>query len=356
MARFYYVNGRRLEVDEHELAGHALLALSGKPLPAPGELPYLFCGNGSCRDCNVACEGLDDVPSCRFPLVEGMSLRTGDGAGAENALARQLADRIEEARPLETEVLVVGAGSAGRAALEAAAALGVRAAGVEARNVDLDGFLAPAPAFVTERQLSVFDSGRRRRAIARAIVLASGANDRFRSFPGSALPGVYPMDLMERYVELGALPGENVLLAGSGERAESLREDLLARGAARVVVSEGRIVYASGRVRVERAVVVETEERAVPREWSIDVDAVAVAGGGQPALSIAQALGGKLRYDRRRRCDVPELDDKSMSTIPGFFIAGDAAGRGQDAARDGERVGESACRWVSSGSRYSEIR
>src|SRR5262245_17415698 len=118
-----FFNGREILLEPHgRLAGAALLEASGKPdnLPRAGEPPYLFCGNGACRDCNLHVDGIDDVSSCQLPISPGMSFRTGEGAGEENALSRNLMglDR-GEGKALDIEVAVVGSGPAGAAASRA---------------------------------------------------------------------------------------------------------------------------------------------------------------------------------------------------------------------------------------------
>src|SRR3990172_4240036 len=123
-----FFNGREILLESSgRFAAAALLAASGEPenLPRPGEPPYLFCGNGACRDCNLHVGGLDDVSSCQLALAPGMSFRPGEGAGEENALSRNLRGLERgEGKPLDVVLLIVGAGLAGSAAFEAARRFG----------------------------------------------------------------------------------------------------------------------------------------------------------------------------------------------------------------------------------------
>ncbi len=170
-------NGREILLKASgRFAGAALLAASGKSenLPGPDEPPYLFCGNGACRDCNLHVDGIDDVRSCTLPLAPEMSFRPGGGAGEENALSRNLhgLERGEKA-PLEVELLIVGAGLAGSAAFEAAHSLGIEGVAFDTRS-DRG---SPRPVSVCEGRLVVAEVGLLRAAHARAVILATGGSN-----------------------------------------------------------------------------------------------------------------------------------------------------------------------------------
>jgi hypothetical protein len=169
-----FFNGREILLETSgRFAGAALLAAAGKSenLPGSDELPYLFCGNGACRDCNLHVDGIDDVASCRLPLTPWMSFRPGEGAGEENALSRNLRglDRGEK-EPFDVELLIVGAGRAGSAALEATRSLGIEGVVFDARS-DRG---TPRPVSVRDGRLRVAEEGFVREVRARAVILATG--------------------------------------------------------------------------------------------------------------------------------------------------------------------------------------
>ncbi len=173
-----FFNGREILLEPRgRFAGAALLEASGKGenLPAPGEPPYLFCGNGSCRDCNLHVDGVDDVASCQLPLAPGMSFRPGEGAGEENALSRHLSglDRGEK-DPLEIEMAIVGAGPAGSAAFAAARSFGVESVVFDTRA---DRAALPRPVRAREGRLLAAEDGILREVRARAVILATGARE-----------------------------------------------------------------------------------------------------------------------------------------------------------------------------------
>jgi NADPH-dependent 2,4-dienoyl-CoA reductase/sulfur reductase-like enzyme len=171
-----FFNGREILLEPSgRLAGAALLAASGncENLPGPDDPPYLFCGNGACRDCNLHLDGVDDVSSCRLPLVPSMSFRPGEGAGEENALSRSLRGLERGAgEPLEGKLSIVGAGLAGIAAFETARALGIEAMAFDARKQ----CGSPRPVSVREGRLVVAEDGFVRELRARALILATGGS------------------------------------------------------------------------------------------------------------------------------------------------------------------------------------
>lgn len=283
-----FLNGAPVDLPERRYLGRALLdrfqergADRGESAPE-GSPPYLFCGNGSCRDCNMLVDGLSAIPTCRVPLTAGLSLRTDLDA----AMTRRLPEP-EAGEPLVGDVAVVGGGRAGRA---------IRSADIlEARAPDA------RPVGVEDGRLFVLERGRKRPVEARTVVLATGARD---VVPPRA--DVLPLDLFERYAALGALALEPVsatlVLVGEEARVEALRARLVALGARSVEV-------------------VSMSATPPPRRDVV----YGVGTQREPALEIARALGCRTRYDRGRGCDVLVLSESGETSIRGVFATGDVA-------------------------------
>ena len=306
-----FLDGDVVPLEHSGSAGAFLLEHFAKQvvIPAANELPYLFCGNGSCRDCALLVEGLADVASCRIPLTAGLSMRSGEGAGDENVLSRKIG-RPQRGDPLSCDVVIVGAGRSGRAAAASHRALGKTVEVLEARS---DRAQPPRPGAAWEGALVALEAGTARRIDATTVVLATGTRDKLPNFPGALLPGVYPMDLCERYASLGFPVGRAVLLAGRSERAAKLERALLDLGVERVVVTQG-VRSVLGERRVEGVTATDNVTHVV--------DAVAVAGARVPCLELAKALGCRIRYDRERGCDVLEID---RGGVPGIVAVGSMA-------------------------------
>jgi thioredoxin reductase len=310
-------------------------------LPLPDEPPYLFCANGSCRDCNVLVDGIADVPSCRLFLAPGMSIRSGEGAGEENALSRRLGP-VQAGPPLAAAVVVVGAGPSGRAAAEAARGLGVETLLLDARPEAGEDGSPPRPVGVAGAAPYVMERRTRRFLRARAMVLANGARDADARVPGATLAGVLPLALADRYVAHGRLPGKAILVAGGREvRAEA---ELFRKPGAKsctVLPDASAIVELSGRNRVERARV-----RGPAGEVELHVDLVFVGLRREPALEIARALGCRAVYDRELGCDRLVTGEGGATSVPGVFACGDVVRIGTRA--EAEEAGRIAGRAAAS--------
>jgi hypothetical protein len=318
--RSFYLDGREIGFEATGYAGARLLASVGASvkLPGPDEPPYLFCGNGACRDCNVLVDGFPDLPACRIPLAAGMSFRSGEGAGEPNALSRSLG-LPPKGEPLVAQVLVVGAGPAGREAGASARRAGADALVVDARVIEERGVLSPCPAGVVGGTLSVLERGFERPVLAEAIVLANGARDENPRFPGATLAGVLPLDLLERYQALGHEIGTSFHVARAPLEIESV----------------------SGSTRVERV-------RIPGRAGELEVDLGFVRFRREPVLSLARALGCRTVYDRELSLERLAVGDEGETSVPGIYAAGDVAGIGSlDAALDaGRRAGRAAARFA----------
>ncbi len=100
-----------------------------------------------------------------------MSFRSGEGAGEENALSRNLRGLERGTKePWSCKLLIVGAGLAGTAALEGALGFGVQGVVLDARS-DLG---SPRPVSVREGRLVVAEEGYVREVTARSVILATG--------------------------------------------------------------------------------------------------------------------------------------------------------------------------------------
>jgi D-hydroxyproline dehydrogenase subunit alpha len=216
------------------------------------------------------------------------------------------------------------------------------------------------------------------RVEARAVVLAVGAYDRPVAFPGWTLPGVMTAGAAQALAKgQGVLPGRRVLLAGAGPFLLPVARQLASQGA-EVVVAEatrrrdwlragprmtrhvGRLVaYAGYRARVPRIawgrVIVRAEGdgrvesatlAACGPDWAplpgtertFEVDAVCTAYGFLPEVGLARAFGCALAGDAVAH------DEDMRTTVPGVFVAGEAAGVGgaELAAVEGEIAGRAA--------------
>ncbi|HLE47766.1 MAG TPA: FAD-dependent oxidoreductase [Candidatus Thermoplasmatota archaeon] len=279
---------------------------------------------------------------------------------------------------LTTDVCVVGGGPGGLAAAEAASSTGLHVTLLE-RDERVGGrlnrlptpFLATAPdapnrdgkewiglqttklehqgvRIIPGAQLmGIYDGNRlaaatRTRLIeveTRSLILATGAIDAYRPFPGSDRAGVMLADGALRLLnEFGVLPGDDVAIVGATRQGLLLARDLQACGArVRAVIDEGP------EPRRVSSLLEEVRGRGVPVRWGAKVkavdgrlepralvlgdgripcDAVVLATGRHPAVELVQQAGCKLVHDPADGGFRPEVTADLETTVPNVFVAG----------------------------------
>jgi NADPH-dependent 2,4-dienoyl-CoA reductase/sulfur reductase-like enzyme len=211
---------------------------------------------------------------------------------------------------------------------------------------------------------------------AQSLILAPGVYDRPLPFSGWELPGVVTPGAVQMQIEKqGLLPGERVLVAGSGplqmivaaalaqhgvevvalldtcsvfekvpgifgalgglwsrlpEAVESL--DILVRN--RVPMLFRHAVYralGTPESGVMGAVIGEVDADGHPipgtqREYQVDT--ICVAYGFIPSIAMTLHLGCKHIYDSNLQAFIPEHDENLQTSVPGVFVAGDVTGAG----------------------------
>ncbi|MFP4346044.1 MAG: FAD-dependent oxidoreductase [Anaerolineales bacterium] len=206
-----------------------------------------------------------------------------------------------------------------------------------------------------------------------ALVLATGAYDRPVAFPGWTLPGVLTAGAAQLLVKhQRVLPGRRCLLSGSGPLQLALADHLVRAGAEVAAVLEARsfgprtlahapalwsqwrrlregLIYAGGLLRahipyrtgrsvveargqgqVEEAVIARVDARGFPvpgTEQRLEIDTLLVGYGLLPNTMLSRLLG--CAHERSAGGDlVPRRSATLESSLPGVYVAGDAAGIG----------------------------
>jgi sarcosine oxidase subunit alpha len=229
---------------------------------------------------------------------------------------------------LDTDVLVVGAGRAGRDAAGLAAEAGSRVVLVDDRRavralpgvrvlagVTAVGWYDGVVAALGDDGAYEITAGR--------VVVATGSYDRVPLVPGADLPGVMAartvLGLLDRDGR-GVAPGRSALLVGSGQELATAGERLARAG----VTTQGPIrtpalVAVHGRDRVSAASIDINGTKSRP---SIDL---VVFGDRSPNLDLALAAGAAV--ERVGDTLVPVLDLDGRTTVPNLSIVGSATGR-----------------------------
>ncbi|WP_431267410.1 2Fe-2S iron-sulfur cluster-binding protein [Dankookia sp. P2] len=251
------------------LAAAGILAFRRTEKGAPRGL---FCGMGACFDCLVTVDGKANQRACLVKAQEGMVVESAPPA-TPAPLAPAPAPAAIDNRACD--LLVVGAGPAGLAAAEAAAAAGAHVVVLDERGEAGGQYLKPlAPSHAHAAPDRQFRQGAALRAAAqmagaeiltgatawgafspaeigalvgdaavafhpRRLILAAGAHERPVPIPGWTLPGVMTTGAMQTLARANRVaPGESVVIAGNGPLNLQLACRLLDGGVAVAAVAE----------------------------------------------------------------------------------------------------------------------
>jgi len=206
---------------------------------------------------------------------------------------------------------------------------------------------------------------------ARAVVVAAGARELVVPFPGWTLPGVMTLGAAQILAKAhGVLPGRRVLLAGSGPLLLAAAAELTRRGARVTAVleavplsrwlrhapaiwgnwdrlGEGRhylaelwrsgtpyrpgwtVAEALGGDELEAVIVARLDRRGHPIPSSreqVPADSLCMGFGFIPNVELTQLAGCAHVFDPARGGWVPGVDERLETSLPGLFVAGEAAG------------------------------
>lgn len=321
------------------------------------------------------------------PFVEAAVQKIARQLGGLGLLPATPGAEVPQALWHDAEVLVIGGGRSGLSAAAAALDAGAKVTLLDDRQtaggrlcdgLHLGGDPEPAaiaaegarlreagvrwlaPAFA----LGVFLDGGTRLVAARApgrqlllvrpkaLVLATGSGEALPAFGNNDLPGVYGARALGKLIAVHrVLPGEAIVVAGTGPEVASLAALVQGAGARLVaVVSEdeglpaalpviaGTIERARGLERVQGVVVAK---RGGGRE-KLDCDVLGLAGCAAATFELARQAGAFVRFDERQGFTIA-TDDDGSTLAKEVFACGSVAGRaGTDGAKLGARAGAAA--------------
>ncbi|MFI5055435.1 MAG: 2Fe-2S iron-sulfur cluster-binding protein [Actinomycetota bacterium] len=287
-------------------------------------------------------------PATMVNVVDGLRVASRAGVGL-------LPDAPIDPRPARhvhrhVEVLVIGAGAAGRVAALEAAALNGRVLLIDEHHIVLE-----PPAGVTTlantTASGIYDDGyvlcyQRDGAHdvihhvrAERVVLAAGAHERPLAFVGNDRPGVMLASAARSYLDrFGVLVGQHIVVFSANHAGHETAEALHAVGAQVVVVDPSpKVGKASERLRAagievhRNAQVVATGGDPALREVTmlgadghrstLLADVLAVSGGWNPTVQLARGMGVGVAYDEAKACFVHD-----GTGPPWLHVVGAAAG------------------------------
>ncbi|MGC4001121.1 MAG: FAD-dependent oxidoreductase [Anaeromyxobacter sp.] len=319
-----------------------------------GEPRAPLCGMGVCMECRATVNGVAHQRTCQSIV--------GGGGGLKPI-------------PEQLDVLVVGAGPAGMAALWAASQSSARiglvddnpaAGGQIWRNsipAEWAARVDTLPVFAGTRIFGIGGKpnslwaergGERVELRYGKLIVATGARERFLPFPGWTLPGVFGAGGLQALVKGGfPVAGKRVVVAGSGPLLLAVAAYLKERGAKVVLIAEQTTVARRNQfvklllkspAKLKQAMALRWQLMGVPYQmssWvtraegdgqvsrvvlqngrSMECDALACGFGLAPNTELAALLG----------CRIDDgyvaVNHAQQTTVDGVYCAGEPTGIG----------------------------
>ena len=208
---------------------------------------------------------------------------------------------------------------------------------------------------------------------AKKVIVATGAKENYMAFPGSTLPGVMGAGAAQTMINVNrVLPGQRVLMIGSGNVGLIVSYQLMQAGADVVALVEGApsiggygvhagkirragvpiflghtVKEVRGTDKVEQAVIaaVDPKWQIIPgSEKTFDVDTVCLAVGLNPMTELVWMTGCSFVFIPAFGGHVPMHDENMETTIKGLYVAGDITGveEASSAMEEGNLAGVAA--------------
>ena len=224
-----------------------------------------------------------------------------------------------------------------------------------------------------DRSLGVIRNGKHIIVEAKVVIVATGAKENYMAFPGSTLPGVMGAGAAQTMINVNrVLPGERILMVGSGNVGLIVSYQLMQAGADVLALVEGApkiggygvhagkirragvpfylshtIKAVTGNGKVERAEIVEVDSHwnEIPgTEKVFDVDTVCLAVGLNPMTELLWMAGCEFCFIPAFGGHVPMHDHNMETTVKGLYVAGDVTGveEASSAMEEGNLAGVSA--------------
>ncbi|QOJ79416.1 FAD-dependent oxidoreductase [Infirmifilum lucidum] len=388
---YFRFNGGIVEGYEGESVLAALWASGVRSVKRGAPLQGPYCMIGYCSGCMARVDGRPHVRTCLEPVRGGLVVEEEEQGLPPVAPASAVEEGPER---VDTDVIVVGSGPAGLSAAIAAAESGLKVDVFE-RHFKPGGqllkqthkFFGSGELFgglrgfqIAERLISraeslgvnihtrasvigwfregvfaVVKDGRLVLVKPRAVIVSTGAVERFLAFPGNTLPGVMGAGAAQTLMnEYGVKPGERAVVVGAGNVGLIVSYQLLQAGvevlavveimreiggwlvhAAKLrrygvpILTHHTVVRAEGRERVEKVVVAELDDKMQPiqgTEKVFSADLLLLAVGLTPEARLLAEMGAKMIWSSELGGYVPYRTRYMETSIPGVYVAGDASG------------------------------
>jgi sarcosine oxidase subunit alpha len=188
-----------------------------------------------------------------------------------------------------------------------------------------------------------------------SVIVATGASEKFLPFSNNDLPGIYGAGAVQTLMNVhGVAPGQSVVMVGAGNIGLIVSYQLMQAGiqvkaivdaspriggylvhASKIrrmgipIYTSHSVKYAHGDRKLEKVTLCRLDERWQPvagSEFDVETDVLCISVGLSPLTELLWQVGCEMKYIPELGGYVPVRSKNLETTVPGIFIAGDAAG------------------------------
>jgi sarcosine oxidase subunit alpha len=188
-----------------------------------------------------------------------------------------------------------------------------------------------------------------------SIIVATGASEKFLTFPNNDLPGIYGAGAVQTLMNVhGVAPGKNVVMVGAGNIGLIVSYQLMQAGinvkaildaspkiggylvhASKIrrmgipILTSHTVKYAHGNNKLEKVTLCRLDEKwqqVSGSEFDIETDVLCISVGLSPLTELLWQQGCEMKYVPELGGHVPVRNDNLETSIKGIYVAGDVAG------------------------------
>lgn len=189
----------------------------------------------------------------------------------------------------------------------------------------------------------------------KSIIVATGASEKFLTFPNNDLPGIYGAGAVQTLMNVhGVAPGKSVVMIGAGNIGLIVSYQLMQAGinvkaivdaspkiggylvhASKIrrmgipIYTSHSIKYAHGTDHLEKVTLSRLDEKWQPvpgSEFDIETDVLCISVGLSPLTELLWQQGCEMRFVPELGGHVPVRNENLETSIKGVYVAGDVAG------------------------------
>lgn len=189
----------------------------------------------------------------------------------------------------------------------------------------------------------------------KSIIVATGASEKFLTFPNNDLPGIYGAGAVQTLMNVyGVAPGSNVVMIGAGNIGLIVSYQMMQAGvnvkaivdaspkiggflvhASKIrrmgipIMTSYTVKYAHGKDKLEKVTLWKLDEKWQPipgTEMDIDADVMCISVGLSPLAELLWQIGCNMKFVPELGGHVPMRNIDLETSVPGIFVAGDVAG------------------------------